>query len=103
MSGLGETAMSSLAPMKEKFGGLEALDNKPAEFLAAVVALIQSIEGKTDGITLPEGAATALETVKEKLVALREYLEGEFDQAKVDAQLKALMDSVKFGLGVESE
>jgi hypothetical protein len=103
VSGLGEAAMSSIAPLKEKFGGLEALKDKPAELKAAVVELIQSIEGKADGITLPEGAATALETVKEKLVALREYLEGEVDQAKIDEQLKGIMDSVKSGLGMESE
>ncbi|MDG2224305.1 MAG: hypothetical protein P8L85_23185 [Rubripirellula sp.] len=103
VSGLGEAAMSSLAPLKEKFGGLDALKDKPAELKAAVVELIQSIEAKADGVTLPEGAATALETLKEKLVALRDYLGGEVDQAKIDEQLKGIMDSVKSSLGMASE
>lgn len=103
VSDLGEAAMSFLSPLKEKFGGLESLKDTPAELKTAVTELIQSIEGKAENISLPEGVTTALTTVKEKLVALRDYLEGEADQAKIDEQLKSIMDSVKSGLGMSSK
>ena len=70
-----------------------------AEVKQAVIELIQSIEYKAAEIDLPEGISKALTTVKEKLVAFRDYLEGEVEQAKLDERLNEIKNSVKEALG----
>ena len=102
-SELGEKAVAFLAPMKEKFGDLDSLKEKPEELKTAVDELIQSIEKKAEDIELPESVSTALATIKEKLVALKDYLGGEVEQAKIDEHLKDIMESVKSGLGMSGK
>ena len=100
---LGEKAMGYLAPLKEKFGSLEALKDKPEELKAAVSELIQSIEAKTEEIELPEAVSNALTAGKEKLVELKTYLEGEVDQAKIEEHLQGVMSAVKGKFGMATE
>lgn len=102
-SELGEKALAYLSPLKEKLGNLENLKETPDELKKAVTELVQSIEDKAEDIELPEAMSTALATVKEKLVALKDYLEGEVDQAKIEEHIKEIMDSVKSGLGMSAE
>ncbi len=99
-SDLGEKAMAFLTPLKEEFGDLDSLKEKPEELKVAVTDLIQKIEDKSADIKLPEAVSTALASVKEKLIALKDYLEGEVEQAKIEEHLKDIMDSVKSGLGM---
>lgn len=97
---LGEKASDFINPLKEKFGELEGLKDKPDELKKAVADLIQSIEDKADNIPLPEALNGALATVKEKLEELKQYLEGEVEQAKVEEHIQEIMDSAKSGLGM---
>ena len=100
---LGEKAQAFLAPIKEQLGSLESLKDEPEKLKQAVGELIQSLEEKAADIQLPEAMSTALETVKEKLVALRDYLEGEVEQAQIDERVKEIIDSVKSTLGMSDE
>jgi uncharacterized coiled-coil DUF342 family protein len=99
-SELSEKASAYLSPLKEKFGNLESLKSKPEELKVAVSELLQSLEQKAEGIDLPEAVTTALATIKEKLVALKEYLEGEVEETQLDQRLKEIGESVKTGLGM---
>ncbi len=38
-------------------------------------------------------------TIKEKLVALKEYLQGEYDEAKIGEMVQGIMDSFKSEFG----
>lgn len=102
-SDLGEKAMAFVAPLKEKVGNLDNLKEKPEELKVAVEDLIQSMEQKAEGMELPESVSNALATIKEKLVALKDYLEGEVEQAQVNERVQDIMDSVKSGLGMTSK
>ena len=102
-SELSEAAMAYLSPLKEKFGSLDALKESPKELKKAVTELIQAIEDKTEDIELPEVVSKTLAAAKEKLVALKDYLEGEVEQAKIDEHIKGIMDSIKSGLGMSTE
>lgn len=99
-SALSEKASAYLTPIKQEFGSLEGLKEKPDQLKAAVTALIESIEAKAEDIELPESVSSALATVKEKLIALKDYLEGEFEQAKIDEHLKEITDSAKHAFGM---
>ncbi len=96
---LSDKAKEYLNPLKEKFGNLEGLKKTPEKLKTAVTELIQSIEDKAADIKLPESVSNALSKIKEKLVALKEYLQGEVEEAKLDEKVKDVMDSVKSGLG----
>ena len=61
---LGEKAMAYLTPLKEKFGNLDSLKDKPEELKKAVADLIKTIEDKADDVELPESLANALATVE---------------------------------------
>lgn len=98
-SELGEQAMSYMAGLKEKFGDLETLKETPEKLKVAVMELIQTIEEKAEGIKLPEAMSSGLASVKAKLIELKDYLEGEVEQAKIDEHLKEISDSIKSGLG----
>ncbi len=100
---LGDKAMEFLSPLKEKFGSLESLKESPAELKEAVTELIQSIETKAEGIKLPEAMTKTLTGIKEKLVALRDYLGGEIEQTKIDEYVGDIMNSVKSGLGMSDK
>ncbi len=97
---LGEKAKAWLEPMKEKFGSLEELKKTPEELKTAVGNMLEYIEQKAEGINLPEAMSNSLATVKEKLVALRDYLEGEYDQSGIDKYVSEVTDSVKSFLGL---
>jgi hypothetical protein len=97
---LGEKAVAFLTPLKEKFGDLEDLKTKPKELKQAVAELLQSIEQKTADIQLPEAASNALATAKEKLTALKNDLDGEIEQAKIDEHIKEILEAVRAKLGV---
>lgn len=102
-SELGEKAMAYITPLKEKLGNLEGLKESPEELKKAVADLIAAIEKKAEDLELPETISSALATVKEKLVALKEYLEGEVDQAKLDERVKEISESVKSAFGFAKE
>ena len=97
---LGDKAKAWLEPMKEKFGSLEELKKTPEELKTAVGNMIENIEQKAEGINLPEAMSKSLATVKEKLVSLRDYLEGEYDQAGIDKYVSEVTDSVKSFVGL---
>ena len=101
-SELGENAMAFLAPLKEKLGNLDSLKETPEKLKTAVTELIASMEQKTEGFKLPEAMSQTLATVKEKLVALRDYLEGEYEQAKIDEKVQDIVDAMKSGFGMTS-
>jgi len=102
-SELGEKAQAYLAPLKDKLGNLEELKDTPEQLKTAVVEMIASIEQKAEDVKLPETVSTALAKVKEKLIALRDYLEGKYEQAKIDEHVQEIMESVKSGLGLSQE
>lgn len=99
---LGEKATAYLTPLKEKLGNLEGLKDKPEELKKAVTELIQSIEDKSEDVKLPESVSKTLATVKEKLVALKNYLDGKVDQAKIEEHIQEIQESIKSGLGLSS-
>jgi uncharacterized coiled-coil DUF342 family protein len=98
-SELGEKAMGFLNPLKEKLGNLEGLKETPEKLQAEVSQLLETMEQKAEGIELPEAVSTALATIKEKLVALKAYLAGEVEQAKIDEHIKGIMESAKSAFG----
>ena len=102
-SELGEKAMEYLTPLKDELSSLDELKATPEDLKARVSEIIESIETKAEGIELPETVTKALEGIKEKLIALRDYLQGEFEQAKIDEHVKEIMDSVKSGLGMSQD
>ena len=102
-SELSEKATAYLAPLKDKLGNLGELKDKPEELKAAVSELIESMEAKAEDLQLPESVSNALATIKEKLVALRDYLEGEVEQAQLDTRLEEVTNAVKSGLGMSTD
>lgn len=100
---LGSEAAAYLTSLKDDFGNLEALKEAPEELKAKVAELIATIEQRAGEITIPESVRTALATVQEKLVALRDYLEGEIEQAKVDEHIKGITESVDAMLGLSQQ
>ena len=102
-SELGEKAQAYLAPLKDKFSNLEELKDTPEQLKTAVVEMIESLEQKAEDVELPETVSATLAKVKEKLIALRDYLEGEYEQAKIDEHVQEVMESVKSGLGLSQE
>lgn len=94
-SDLGEQAKAYLTPMTEKFGNLEDLKDSPEKLKAAVTELIESIEQKLEDIKLPEAMGDSLASIKEKLVALRDYLQGEYEQARIDEHVQDIAETVK--------
>ena len=95
--------MAFLGPLKEKFGDLDSLKDSPEKLKSAVTDLIQTIEDKAGSIELPQAMQDGLETIKEKLVALRDYLDGEVQQSGIDERVTSIMDSVKSGLGMSGK
>jgi hypothetical protein len=100
---LGEQAMGFLNPLKEKFGELDGLKDSPEQLKTTVSQLIETIESKADSIQLPGSMNTVLAGLKDKLVALKQYLEGEYDQAQIGEKVNEIMASVKSGLGMSGE
>jgi uncharacterized coiled-coil DUF342 family protein len=100
---LSEKAQSYLNPLKAKFGELDGLKESPEKLKTAVSELIKSIEDKTSDIALPESISDSLTAVKEKLVALAEYLEGEYEQSQINEKLSEIRESIKSGLGLSSK
>lgn len=92
---LSERAQEFMGPLREKFSSLESLRDNPQELKEAVAGLIAMLEERAADLQLPEGMQGALETAKEKLAALKEYLEGEVEQAQVDEHLEEIMDSIR--------
>jgi hypothetical protein len=74
---LSEDVLGFLGPIKEQLGSLDSLKEKPAELKAAAEKLIALIESKTESIKLPEGIQKTVDTLKEKLVKLKDYLAGD--------------------------
>lgn len=97
---LGEKAMAYLGPLKEKFGNLDSLKEKPEELKKAVSGLIEDLDKRAKDLQLPEKIGEALNAAREKLVALRDYLEGEVEQAKIDEHVKEIWETVKAHLGM---
>ncbi len=90
---LGEQARGFLGPIKEKVGDLDNLKDKPAELKKSVENLITMIESKAEAIKLPAGVQKTVDTVKEKLVALRDYLGGETKPEEIDAKVNDVKDA----------
>jgi hypothetical protein len=102
-SELGENAAAYVASLKEKFGNLQGLKDSPEKLKSTVEDLIVSIENKAQEINLPETVSSTLTSVKEKLVTLRDELEGDIEQAKIDEHIQSILDSVKSGLGMSDQ
>ncbi|KAA5547291.1 hypothetical protein FYK55_02530 [Roseiconus nitratireducens] len=102
-SDLSDKAMAFLNPLKEKLSNLDELKDSPEKLKTAVDDLIETIESKAEGITLPESMSNAVATIKEKLVALKEYLEGEVEQAKIDEKIAEITDTVKNKLSMSDK
>ncbi|TWT68903.1 hypothetical protein [Crateriforma conspicua] len=90
---LSDEAMAMMTPLKEKFGDLDQLKDKPEELKARVSELIEWMETKAESIELPESVSTALASTKEKLVQLKEYLQGEYEDAEVDKYIQEIKES----------
>ena len=99
-SELSEAATSYLTPLKEKLGNLDSLKETPEKLKEAVSEMITYIEDKAAGVELPEMVSSALTTMKEKLVELQQYLEGKYEQSKIDEYVKGIKDSVKSAFGM---
>ena len=99
---LSEKAYAFLTPLKEKVANLESLKDSPEKLKEAVSKLITSIEEKTESLQLPEKIDNGLATVKEKLVSLRDYLEGEYEQSKINEYVKDIGDTVQSELGMKA-
>lgn len=102
-SDLGTKTAAFFATMKDQLGDLESFKDTPDKLKTAVSDLIQTIDEKSEELKLPEAVKTTLTTVKEKLVALKEYLEGEVEQAQIDEKIQEIMNSVKSMLGSAAE
>jgi hypothetical protein len=90
---LSEQAKGFLGPIQEKIGGLDGLKDKPAELKKSVENLIAMIESKASTLTLPAGVQKTMDTLKEKLVALRDYLGGETKPEEIDAKVEDVKDT----------
>jgi hypothetical protein len=88
-----EQAKGFLGPITDKIGGLDGLKDKPAELKMSVENLIALIESKASTLKLPEGVQKTVDTLKEKLVALRDYLGGETKPEEIDAKVKDVKDA----------
>ena len=51
------------------------------------------VESKAEAITLPEGVQKTVNTVKDKLVALRDYLGGETKPAEIEAKVDDVQEA----------
>ena len=102
-SELSEKAQAYLAPLKDKFSNLEEVKDTPEQLKAAVAEMIESLEQKAEEVELPETVSATLAKVKEKLIALRDYMEDEYEQAKIDEHVQEIMESVKSSLGFSQE
>jgi uncharacterized coiled-coil DUF342 family protein len=102
-SELGTKTAAFFATMKDQLGDLESFKDTPDKLKTAVSDLIQTIDEKSEELNLPEAINKTLATVKEKLVALKEYLEGEAEQAQIDEKVQEIMNSVKSMLGSASQ
>lgn len=100
VSEFGAESVAYFSSMKERFGNLDGLKDKPEELKKWVDDTLKAIEEKAENVQLPDAASNALDAVKEKLVALKEYLAGEVDQAKIDEHIKGIIESTKKGLGL---
>ncbi len=99
-SKLSEEAQAYLNPLKEKFGNLDGLKEKPEELKNALTDLVQSMEKKAANVQLPASISDALSAVKEKIEGLIQYLEGEYEQSEINKKLSEIMESIKSGLGM---
>ncbi len=97
---LSKDAIAYLKPIKDGLGNLDSLKDKPAELKTAVDNLLKHMEQNVDSLHLPEKVTNALKVVKEKLVALKDYLAGEADKAKIEEHIKNIIDSAKERLGI---
>ncbi len=97
---LGTDALAYLKPIKDGLGNLDSLKDKPAELKKAVDDLLKHMDQDVTKLNLPEKVTGALKVVKEKLVALKNYLAGEADKAKIEEHIKDIIDSAKEGLGL---
>ncbi len=100
---LSEQAQTFLNPLKEKFGDLDGLKESPEKLKTAVAELIENIDSKASNLQLPEPVANALTAIKEKLVALGSYLEGQYEQSQVDEKVADILESVKSKLGMSGD
>ncbi len=90
---LSDEAMAMMTPLKEKFGDLDQLKDKPEELKARVSELIEWMETKAESIELPESVSTALASTKDKLVQLKAYLQGEYEDAQVEKYIQEIKES----------
>ena len=65
----------------------------------AVRNLQKSFDVRMAECGVPDDVPILLDSIKEKLVGLKEYLEGEYDQAEVGKKVDDLVSSIKSGLG----
>jgi hypothetical protein len=97
---VGEKAKAYLTPLQEKFDNLKDMKDKPAELKEAVSGLITSIEERAEDLELPQKISDALTAAKEKLIELRDYLEGEVEEAQIEERIQGIVSTVGEQLGM---
>ena len=75
--------------------GLESLKDTPAELKTSVTELLTSLESNIASLPLPEGLKTTIANLKEKLVALQQFLEGNADLSKLQDYLGPIKELVE--------
>lgn len=100
ISKLGEKAMGFLGPLKTDFGKLGDLVSEPSKLKEAADNLIKKLDTDMSGFKLPQSVTDGLSAVKEKLIALRDYISDEADKAEIKKKLDAVMESVHSALGM---
>ncbi len=98
---LGAEAANLLKPMKDQFGSLEQLKQSPEQLKVAVNQMIQAIETQVSKLQLPDRVKQGLTAVQAKLVSLRDYLAGEYEQAKIDEHIRGILETAKSQLGID--
>ncbi len=96
---LSEQAMSLFEPLKEKLAGWESLKDKPAELKTSVNEMLESLENNISNVQLPESIKPMVESLKEQLTALSQYLEGAVESDKVQEYIDSLKKLVESPLG----
>lgn len=95
LKNLGADITNLLGPFKEKLMGLESLKDTPAELKTSVTELLTSLESNIANLPLPEGLKTTIANLKEKLVALQQFLEGNADLSKLQDYLGPIKELVE--------
>lgn len=91
---LSEKAMGFLEPIKEKVSGLEGMADAPDKLKAEVEGLLSMLGDKAEGLELPEAVTKIIETLKEHLMGLKDYLADGTDAGKIGEYIEKIKEAV---------